>query len=222
MMALSQILSAQDRGIEFVSGPTFRLSESAAAAGIDGSFTVSLRVDRTGTIKHLDILAGPIWPCRSSPSSEIKKVREAVRQNILASKFSPATKAGQPVDAEATLDFAIGNSYREALSGETTSKTKWVVDAASVPEHKATSLPTPPFFGMIGTAVVRIIIGEDGHVISAGAIRGNFALHAPSRNAACDARFPPTVVDGKPIKVTGLIYYDFTRWRTVTARYGSK
>jgi hypothetical protein len=221
-IVLSQTVDAQDRGVEFVSGPTFKLSESAVAAGIDGSLTVSFEVDRTGHVKDVRVLAGPIWPCNSTPNSELKKVREAVKENILASKFSPATKDGQPIDADATLDFAIGEAYREALKGETTTKSKWVVDAANVPEQTATSLPIPSHPGFIGGSTVRVIIGEDGHVISAGTIRGNLGSHASSRRAACGARFPPTIVDGKAIKVTGLIHYEFEPWGIVRARYGSK
>ena len=58
---------------------------------------------------------------------------------------------------------------------------------------------------------VRVLIGESGDVLSAGAVSGRMLLHVPSRMAACEARFPPTIIDGKPIKVTGLITYEFTR-----------
>ena len=68
-------LYAQDRDILYVSGPEFNLSERAIAAGIDGTLTVSFKVDRGGTVKNVTILAGPIWPCDSSPESVIKEVR---------------------------------------------------------------------------------------------------------------------------------------------------
>ena len=210
ILVISGAISAQDRGIEFVSGPEFKLSDSAVAAGIDGSFTVFVKVDSTGNLKDVSIFAGPIWPCASSPGTELKEVRKAVKQNILASRFSPATKGGNPIEAEATLDFAIGDAYREALKGQTTSKSRWVVDVGTMQE-RATRLPKPPFIGINGSATVRILIGETGDVISAGTIRGHPALHAISRQAACEARFPPTFVDGKARKVTGLIHYDYVR-----------
>jgi outer membrane biosynthesis protein TonB len=210
VVGLSIGISGQDRGIQFLSGPEFKLSKSAVAAGIDGTLTVFVKVDVTGNVKDVSIFAGPIWPCGSSPAEELKDVREAVKQNILASKFSPATKDGKPVDANATLDFAIGDAYREALKGQTTSKSRWVVDIGMLQE-RATRLPRPLYTGVQGTATVRVLIGETGDVISAGTVRGNRALHATSRRAACDARFPPTIVDGKAIKVTGLITYEYTR-----------
>jgi Gram-negative bacterial TonB protein C-terminal len=210
IIVLCADLMAQDRGIEFLSGPQFVLSETAVAAGIDGTLTVSFEVDRTGSIKDVTVLAGPIWPCNETPEKQLKEVREAVKKNILASKFSPATKNGKPIDADATLDFAIGEAYKEALKGQTTSKSKWVVDVRDL-QARATRLPRPTFTGVIGSTTVRVLIGETGKVIAAGAIRGHAALHATSRRAACDATFPPTFAGGRPIKVTGLIHYDFAR-----------
>jgi hypothetical protein len=210
-LALSIAIFGQDRGIEFLSGPEFVLSEKARAAGIDGTLTVSFKVDRTGTVKGVSILAGPIWPCGSSPGSAIKEVREAVKQNILASKFSPATKAGKPVDGDATLDFEIGITYQQTIKGKPGGKSRWVVDVGTM-GPKALRIPFPTSTGFADVASVRVLIGETGDVIAAGTIRGNPRHHAISRTAACDARFPPTIVDGKATKVTGLITYEFSRW----------
>ena len=216
MIILSTALIAQDRGIEFVSGPEFQLSQTAIDAGIDGSFSVSFKVDRTGTIKNVKILAGPIWPCDSTPIEEIKSVREAVKENILASKFSPATKGGRAIDAEATLDFAIGEAYKEAMKKEAKTNSRWVVDVGSL-QKEATYLAVPYASSISGVASVRVLMSETGNVIAAGTVRGPSLLHAPSRRAACDSRFPPTVVDGKAIKATGTITYEY-RWGYVTVR----
>lgn len=199
---------AQDRSIELLSGPKFELSPQAIAAGIDGTLTVGFKVDRNGNVKDVDVLAGPMWPCAATPDAELKKVRDAVRENVLRSKFSPATKDGKPIDAKGTLDFAIGEAYKEALRGETTSKSRWVVDVGSL-QSKAKHLPKPTYTGVSGSSTVRVLISETGEVISAGTIRGHVAVHSTSRRAACAATFPPTVVDGKPIKVTGLIHFSF-------------
>ena len=211
VLTFSTTLIAQDRGVVFVSGPEFQLSKSAIDAGIDGSFSVSFEVDRTGAVKDVRILAGPIWPCDSTPSAEIKSVKEAVKENILASKFSPATKAGQTIDAEATLDFAIGEAYKEVLKKGPKSASRWVVDVGSL-QKKATHLALPnTSLSFFGTASVRILIGETGKVIAAGTVQGPRVLQESSRRAACYSRFPPTVVDGKAIKATGVITYEYNR-----------
>ncbi len=60
-----------------------------------------------------------------------------------------------------------------------------------------------------GTVAVVITIGDDGKVIQAKADSGPRELHAVSEAAARKARFEPTLVDGKPAKVTGVVTYNF-------------
>lgn len=60
-----------------------------------------------------------------------------------------------------------------------------------------------------GTVAVVFTIGDDGNVIQAKADSGPRALHAVSEAAALKARFEPTLVDGKPAKVTGVVTYNF-------------
>lgn len=60
-----------------------------------------------------------------------------------------------------------------------------------------------------GSVAVRIVIGEEGKVISARATSGPEALHEASVAAALKARFEPSTVNGKPAKVVGTMTYDF-------------
>lgn len=60
-----------------------------------------------------------------------------------------------------------------------------------------------------GTVVVVITIGNDGNVIYAKARSGPEALYGVSEAAALKARFKPTMLEGQPVKITGLITYDF-------------
>ena len=54
-----------------------------------------------------------------------------------------------------------------------------------------------------------IVIGDDGNVILAKAKSGPEALYAASEQAASKARFKPTMLDGKPVKVTAAMTYNF-------------
>lgn len=61
-----------------------------------------------------------------------------------------------------------------------------------------------------GTITVQTLIGETGTVLSACAFgTGHPSLKAASEFAAYRARFTPTLVDGKPVKVRGVITYNF-------------
>ena len=60
-----------------------------------------------------------------------------------------------------------------------------------------------------GQVTVSIVIDEDGTVISARPTSGPELLQGAAKDAALKARFHPTIVDGKPAKVTGAMTYDF-------------
>ena len=60
-----------------------------------------------------------------------------------------------------------------------------------------------------GTVQVQIIVDETGKVISATAIFGPEVLREAAVNAALRAKFKPTIVAGAPVKVKGILTYDF-------------
>ncbi|MGI8837513.1 MAG: M56 family metallopeptidase [Pyrinomonadaceae bacterium] len=60
-----------------------------------------------------------------------------------------------------------------------------------------------------GEVTVAIVIGEDGNVVSAKAKSGPDALHGAAEAAAMKARFKPTTIDDKPVKVSGAMSYNF-------------
>jgi TonB family protein len=62
-----------------------------------------------------------------------------------------------------------------------------------------------------GKVDVQVLIDETGHVVSAKAISGNPLLRGAAENAARNARFTPTLLSRVPVKVTGVIVYNFTR-----------
>jgi protein TonB len=80
---------------------------------------------------------------------------------------------------------------------------------------KAISLPKPSYPPIArqahasGTVVVQVTIDENGNVISAQAVSGHPLLRAVSVSAARGARFSPTKLSGQPVKVTGVITYNF-------------
>ena len=82
---------------------------------------------------------------------------------------------------------------------------------------RAASLPKPnyPAAAMAvnaqGSVEVQVLIDESGKVISAKAITGNPLLRGAAEVAARNARFTPTLLSKVPVKVTGVIVYNFMR-----------
>ncbi|HUS10237.1 MAG TPA: TonB family protein [Pyrinomonadaceae bacterium] len=85
----------------------------------------------------------------------------------------------------------------------------------SVLNGKALNLPKPPYPAQArdarasGVVAVWVSIDETGKVISASAVSGHVILRPVAVEAAKLARFTPTMLDGQPIKVTGIITYNF-------------
>jgi protein TonB len=77
------------------------------------------------------------------------------------------------------------------------------------------SLPQPPYpqiakqAGVHGPVNVQILIDEDGKVISAHAVSGSAMLTRAAEDAARRARFTPTILNNQPVKVQGVITYNF-------------
>jgi len=52
-------------------------------------------------------------------------------------------------------------------------------------------------------------VDEEGNVVAAEAVSGHPLLRSAAVDAARAAKFKPTVVDGKPVRVSAVISYDF-------------
>ena len=80
---------------------------------------------------------------------------------------------------------------------------------------KATYLAKPPYpqaarqMGVSGAVNVQVLIDENGNVVSATAVSGHPLLRNGAVNAARQSRFTPTFLSKQPVKVTGVIVYQF-------------
>lgn len=80
---------------------------------------------------------------------------------------------------------------------------------------KAISKPSPGYpieardLRVSGTVVVQILVDEKGKVLQACAVSGPQLLMTASERAAYAARFSPTLLGGVPVKVRGVITYNY-------------
>lgn len=92
---------------------------------------------------------------------------------------------------------------------------KKVLVAGGVLNGHVISKPAPSYplgaktQGVQGTVVVQIIVDESGKVIEAEAVCGHPSLAKAAVDAARGARFTPTTLSGAPVKVSGVITYNF-------------
>ncbi len=80
---------------------------------------------------------------------------------------------------------------------------------------RALSLPPPAYpdtarrMRAEGTVSVEVVIDVNGRVISAKATGGPAVLRDAAERAAMQARFTPSLLSGQPVKMTGIINYNF-------------
>jgi len=96
-----------------------------------------------------------------------------------------------------------------------TPEPKKTVVSGGVLNGKAISKPQPAYPPIAkaarasGTVTVQILVDESGRVVSANAVSGHPLLQQAAVAAARNARFSPTLLSGQPVKVSGVITYNF-------------
>ncbi|MBA3240613.1 MAG: TonB family protein [Acidobacteria bacterium] len=109
--------------------------------------------------------------------------------------------AASPTDPAST-DSTPATGKRAPISG-------------GVLNGKAISKPAPVYpseareAGAQGTVTVQVLVEEDGSVASATAISGPPLLREAAAAAARQARFSPTLLSGQPVRISGVVTYNF-------------
>lgn len=63
--------------------------------------------------------------------------------------------------------------------------------------------------GVGGTVMVQVLLDEEGNVLNATAVSGDALLRQACVIAALGSKFSPTRLSGQPVKVSGVIQYNF-------------
>ena len=167
------------------------------------------------SVKPNTQLARPNAPFRILPGTETtaQSVRNAeIQPRENNSDFSKSTGTSQIEKPEITIP-----KPPPIKKAEPEEKKKTIMVSDGVVNGKATSLPKPPYpqaakaVGASGKVDVQVTIDEYGSVVSARAISGHPLLKDAAERAALNAKFSPTYLSKQPVKVSGLIVYNFTK-----------
>lgn len=120
------------------------------------------------------------------------KVR-AVREPVSLTFGEPEAARVQPPAYEEVENFPISGGVLDRKAVE-----------KPEPEYPPTGTPRGD-----ATVVVQVMVDEAGRVLRATAVSGNPLLRQAAVEAARKARFTPTLLSGKPVKVTGTLNYHF-------------
>ena len=183
----------------------------AKAAGLEGIVYVDVVIDESGTVisafAATDVRKvpkgrqdGKLVEAEIQPADPI--LRAAAERAASEARFSPTLLSGNPVKVNGTIVFNFIHDANQKLDG-------------GVLNGKATSLPSPKYpsaalaVWAAGTVVVQVKIDEEGNVIEAAALSGHPLLRASAVEAARAATFVPTRLDGQPVRVSGVLTYNF-------------
>lgn len=86
---------------------------------------------------------------------------------------------------------------------------KGVITSQAILLPKPTYPPLAKQMGIQGVISVQVLIDETGRVVSAKALGGSPLLMGEAQKAALQARFSPTLLSNQPVKVSGVITYNF-------------
>lgn len=145
----------------------------------------------------------PMW--RGSPKQVVQsdKVRPMGKFKIGEEDMGISAPVLPPQPASGP----VFTGERLKLGSKTVSKGVLNQSAISLP--KPAYPPTAKAVGASGAVHVQVTIDEDGNVISATVISGHPLLRSVSADAALASKFKPTLLMGVPVKVSGIIVYNF-------------
>lgn len=122
------------------------------------------------------------------------------------------TDVDEPTDdANNNTDETIALPPEPAPPGTTNGR----IVSGGVLNGKALNKPEPAYPPIAkavhagGTVTVQVVVDETGKVTSAQAVSGHPLLQQSAAAAARQARFTPTLVAGRPVKVSGTLTYNF-------------
>ncbi len=178
---------------------------------VEISKNVDVRKELIADVSRADLVPKTI----SAKASDVPPVRKGVvtmvgtsNQNAIA-PIAPGAGTGNIISAPAKVDI------KEEPPPPPPKPTPHAPISGGVLNGKAVHLVQPQYPAMARTAhvsgqvTVQVLIDENGNVTAAHASSGHPLLQPAAVAAARASRFTPTKLSGQPVKVTGVIIYNF-------------
>ncbi len=197
-----------------VSLPAPEYPQTARDAGVEGVIAVQVLIDEAGNVtsavadefdgRELKAADGT----KLDPQPADPALRAAAEAAALRAKFSPMLLNGEAIKVRGRIVYNF--VAKETVLEETSA----AVDGRLL-NSRIQSMPTPVYpeaakaVKAEGVVTVKLTIGEDGRVVSASAVSGHPLLRAAAVKAALEARFQPTLINGSPVQVSGIVTYNF-------------
>jgi TonB family protein len=172
----------------------------ALQARISGIVTMKVTIAANGTVQHIDVVSGHplLVPAALEALRGWKFQPQAAEGTYRVDiPFTPGNSAAAAEQAEGkVLTVAIGGNVQAA-------KLLHRVDPAYPPEARAA--------GVEGSVTLKVLIDENGNIASVEPTDGNPALALAAMKAVREWTYQPTLLNGKPVRVSTTVIVPFTR-----------
>jgi protein TonB len=141
---------------------------------------------------NADVPAPPPPPPASGQSSQIRNSNTGIpgTSRIGVPTSTPINQAAKPTPPRAPISGGV-------LNGKAIRLVQPAYPAIAKAAHAS------------GQVRVQVLIDENGNVISATPISGHPLLQPSAAAAARQSKFSPTLLSGQPVKVSGVLIYNF-------------
>lgn len=153
----------------------------------------------------LGIAASLLWNTRQQPQPQRTSPPAGFVVRISDSDSMSGTSSVSTSETSTSTAASIeapGESYPHAIRGG-------ILNGKAISKPQPAYPPIAKAARATGTVTVEITVDEAGHVVSARAASGHPLLQQAAVAAARQARFSPTLLSGKPVKVSGTLSYNF-------------
>lgn len=198
-------IATRNRGQDSNAGQLASASPSPGGDSIAGAATTN-GPNSAGTTTETKSTTPKDSSTASQAGENPAPAQEPVRKEVKTLSAAPEDPQQNPEPPKETNDPAVPRPTPRVPSSI----------SGGVLNGKATYLAKPAYPAVAksvrasGTVQVQVTIDEQGNVISASAVSGHPLLRGSAVSAARASKFSPTKLSGQPVKVTGVIVYNFT------------
>jgi len=207
-----------------ISLPKPEYPDEARKANVGGSVSVQVVIDEEGNVISATAVSGNKRVYKTVAGETAIETEEAAEKNLLyeasetaakQAKFTPTLLEGKAVKVSGIIVYNFVTDNKCTIQENATGISSDESINGGVLNGKAINLPKPDYPDAAkqvkagGAVTVQVVIDEEGNVISAQAVSGHPLLRQSAADAAKAAKFSPTLLKGQPVKVSGMIVYNF-------------
>lgn len=196
----------------------------AIESGVSGEVQVEVDINTKGKVTAARVLSGPGFTCPDVKNVAVVAIRNAATEAAMRTKYMPAKLGRKSVPSTGRLTFGFtppskpDTNISEPSEKKTQEFSTLKTVSDSNPLNGSAIILTSPIYPaaarkmkIFDTVIVNVLIETDGTVFSAEAVEGHPLLRSVAQAAACTSLFRPTLLNSQPVKVEGVIRYNFAQ-----------